>query len=64
MRISIDADAKPVLAPHCRVLTIPPDQILIISDIDELRLTGPLFCDLSRHLDGTLTVPDGGETLL
>ena len=57
MRISIDADAKPVLAPHCRVLTIPPDQILIISDIDELRLTGPLFCDLSRHLDGTLTVP-------
>ncbi|CAB4867485.1 MAG: TOMM precursor leader peptide-binding protein [Actinobacteria bacterium] len=58
MRMSLDPKALPVLAPHCRVITLPPDEILIVSDVDELRLTGPLFCDLSRHLAGLLTVPE------
>lgn len=51
-------DARVALAPHCRVIRTPPSEIYLISDDDELRLTGELFCDLATHLDGTHTVAD------
>ena len=53
-----EAQARPILAPHCRVITVPPDAIVIVSDVDDLRLTGELFSDLSRHLDGTRTIAE------
>ena len=51
-------DALIALAPHCRVIRTPPNEIYLITDNDELRLTGELFCDLAAHLDGTMTVAD------
>jgi oxazoline/thiazoline synthase len=50
-------EARVALAPHCRVIRQPPADIYVISDADELRLTGELFCALAEHLDGSLTVP-------
>ena len=49
-------DALIALAPHCRVIRTPPNEIYLITDTDEVRLTGELFCDLAVHLDGTMTV--------
>lgn len=49
-------DALISLAPHCRVIRTPPNEIYLITDTDELRLTGELFCDLAAHLDGTMRV--------
>lgn len=51
-------DALIALAPHCRVVRTPPNEFYLITDVDELRLTGELFCDLAAHLDGTLTVAE------
>ena len=51
-------DALIALAPHCRVVRTPPNEFYLITDVDELRLTGELFCDLAAHLDGTMTVAD------
>lgn len=51
-------DALIALAPHCRVVRTPPTEFYLITDVDELRLTGELFCDLAAHLDGTMTVAE------
>jgi len=48
-------DALIALAPHCKVVRTPPNEFYLITDVDELRLTGELFCDLAAHLDGTMT---------
>jgi len=56
--LPLAADARPILAPHCRVITVPPDAIVIVTDVDDVRLTGALFSDLSRYLDGLHTVPE------
>lgn len=58
------ADALISLAPHCRVIRTPPNEIYLITDTDELRLTGELFCDLAAHLDGTMTVAQITERML
>lgn len=58
MTLPLAADARPILAPHCRVITVPPDAIVIVTDVDDVRLTGALFSDLSRYLDGLHTVPE------
>lgn len=57
-------DALISLAPHCRVIRTPPNEIYLITDIDELRLTGELFCDLAAHLDGTKTVEQITELMV
>jgi hypothetical protein len=46
------------LAPHCRVIRTPPAEVYLITDIEDLRLAGELFCDLAAHLDGTRTLSD------
>ena len=57
-------DAVIALAPHCRVIRKPPNEIYLITDADELRLTGELFCDLAAHLDGTLTALEITQRML
>ena len=57
-------DARPVISPHCRVITIPPREILIVGDDSEVRLTGELFCDLAPHLDGTRTIAEITERMV
>jgi bacteriocin biosynthesis cyclodehydratase domain-containing protein len=57
-------DALVALAPHCRVIRTPPREIYLITDTDELRLTGELFCDLAAHLDGSLTVAQITERMV
>ncbi len=57
-------DALVALAPHCRVIRTPPREIYLITDTDELRLTGELFCDLAAHLDGSLTVAQITERMI
>ena len=54
----LDDQARPVIAPHCRVVRVPPREILVIGDDAEVRLTGELFCDLAAHLDGRSTVAE------
>lgn len=49
-------DAPVSIAPHLRVIRKPPTEIYLISDTDEVRLTGELFCDLAAYLDGKLTI--------
>ncbi|MFM7146819.1 MAG: TOMM precursor leader peptide-binding protein [Actinomycetales bacterium] len=58
MPTPLPADALIALAPHCRVIRTPPAEVYLITDIDELRLTGELFCDLAAHLDGTRMLVD------
>lgn len=50
--------ALPILQPHVRTIVMPPNDILLISDVDELRLTGELFAALAEHLDGQRTVDE------
>ena len=54
----LDTDALIALSPHCRVIREPPAEIYLISDADEVRLSGELFCDLAEFLDGSLTVAE------
>ena len=51
-------DALVSLAPHCKVVRTPPNEFYLITDVDELRLTGELFCDLAAHLNGTMTIAE------
>ncbi|MFM1917588.1 MAG: hypothetical protein RJB01_1103 [Actinomycetota bacterium] len=64
MSSPLEPDALIALAPHCRVIRTPPTEIYLITDTDELRLTGELFCDLAAHLDGTMTVEQITERML
>lgn len=57
-------DALLALAPHCRVIRKPPTEIYLITDNDEIRLTGELFCALAAHLDGTMTVAEITERMV
>ena len=58
MPTNLADDALIALAPHCRVVRTPPNEFYLITDVDELRLTGELFTDLAAHLDGTMTVAE------
>ena len=51
-------DSLPILAPHCRSIRTAPQTIHVISDVDELTLTGVLFHDLAEHLKGRLTLAE------
>lgn len=57
-------DALIALSPHCRVIRRPPAEIFVISDTEELRLSGELFCDLAAHLDGSMTVAQISERMV
>jgi bacteriocin biosynthesis cyclodehydratase domain-containing protein len=53
-----------MLAPTGRFITVPSTEILLITDVDEVRLSGELFCDLSVYLDGSLTVGEITEAMV
>lgn len=60
----LDERAWPVISPHCRVVTRPPNEILVIADDTEVRLTGELFCALAQHLDGSSTIAEISERMV
>ena len=61
---SLTLDSLPILAPHCRCIRTAPETIHVISDDDELTLTGVLFHDLAEHLNGRLTLSEITELMV
>ena len=61
---SLTPDSLPILAPHCRSIRTAPETIHVISDVDELTLTGVLFHDLAEHLHGRLTLSEITELMV
>ncbi len=57
--------SRPWLAPHCKVTTsLSTSEIFIVSDVEELRLSGELFAQLSTHLNGLLTIAEITEIMV
>ena len=61
---SLTPDSLPIFAPHCRCIRTAPETIHVISDVDELTLTGVLFHDLAEYLDGSLTLAEITELMV
>ena len=50
--LAVSTDFVPAWQPHSRTLVLPPAEIYLITDDDELVLTGELFCALAPYIDG------------
>ena len=54
--MAVSPDFVPLWQPHSRTLVVPPAEIYLITDDDELVLTGELFCALAPYIDGVTDV--------
>ena len=49
---------KPTFAPHFRVQVVPPETVVLVSEIQELALQGELYAQLAPWIDGTRTIDE------